>query len=113
NYIGVDVTGNTALPNGGGILLQAPGDTVGGTAAGNVISGNSGDGILLYNATSGIAAPAETLIQGNTIGLGADGTTPVGNKGYGIYLALDARNVSIGGTTPAARNVIPENNNYG
>src|SRR5262249_43186326 len=70
-------------------------------------------GILLYDATLGIAAPAATLIQGNTIGLGADGATPLGNKLYGIYVALDSRNVTIGGPTAAARNVISDNVGFG
>src|SRR5262249_34584309 len=46
-------------------------------------------------------------------GLGADGATPVGNALYGIYVALDSRNVVIGGATAAARNVISDNVGFG
>ena len=108
NFIGVDATGNTALlNNGSGVTLVTSGITIGGTTsgAGNIISGNAGDGIEVY---AGGSTP--TYIQGNIIGLGADGSTALGNIGYGIYLALNSTNVVIGGSTAAARNVISENN---
>jgi hypothetical protein len=111
NYIGVDVTGNTLRANGNGVagnggigvVVQAAGNIIGGTAAGggNVI----GDGISLDGADS-------TLIQGNTIGLGADGTTPLGNTRFGISMGR-SHNVVIGGDTPAARNVISGNLEFG
>jgi predicted outer membrane repeat protein len=92
NLIGVDQTGNVALGNGYGVVVQGPGNTIGGmiAGAGNVISANGGEGILFYNATSGAGpTPAASLVAGNLIGLGADGTTALGNHLYGIYLALD------------------------
>src|SRR5262245_32772155 len=104
NYIGVDTTGNTLRTDTGfGVEVQAAGNTIGGTAAGagNVI----GDGI-------GVDLADATLIQGNTIGLGADGTTVLGNDSYGIYV-FSSRNVVIGGDTPAARNVISGNFGFG
>ena len=49
NYIGTDVSGTIALANSLGVYINggASGNTIGGTAAGagNVISGNSGDGV--------------------------------------------------------------------
>jgi parallel beta-helix repeat protein len=116
DYIGTDVTGNGGLGNGSrGVIIQSDGETIGGTAAGagNVISANIQEGIEFYNATSGIANPVGSLVADNTIGLGADGTTSLGNQQYGIYVALDTRFVTIGGTTAAARNVISSNNNSG
>ncbi|MGI8957392.1 MAG: beta strand repeat-containing protein [Chthoniobacterales bacterium] len=90
NYIGVNAAGNSALPNFIGIALSGlfGGTTLGeiviggalaapGGGQGNVISGNSGDGIV-FNAGSGSNLGAVT-IGGNTIGLGADGKTALGN----------------------------------
>jgi hypothetical protein len=116
NLIGVDQTGNVALGNGYGVVVLGPGNTIGGTVAGagNVISGNGGEGVFFYNATAGTGpTPATGLVAGNLIGLGADGTTPLGNRFYGVYVALDSRNVTIGGSTTAARNVISDNVGFG
>jgi titin len=103
NYVGVDTTGNTLRADGAGVVVQAAGNTIGGTSAGagNVI----GDGLDPSYADA-------TLIQGNTIGLGADGTTVLGNHAYGIYV-FQSRDVVIGGDTPAARNVISGNSSFG
>jgi CSLREA domain-containing protein len=104
NYIGTDVTGTTAIPNGVGILISAPGTTVGGTdpGAGNVISGNTGDGVSLGppNATGNV-------ILGNYIGVDVTGTQPLGND-IGIWVDNVADN-AIGGTAAGARNVISGN----
>jgi titin len=110
NFIGTDASGNTALGNGSGIVVQSQGNTIGGTTpgAGNVISGNNGvngAGIILANAGA-------TVIQGNTIGLGADGTTKLGSAGLGIALR-SSQHVVIGGQTAAARNVISGNAVFG
>ena len=68
---------------------------------GNIISGN----------TSGIALFADTnTIQGNIIGLAADGITPLPNQN-GIS-AIGSHN-TIGGTLPAHRNIISGNLNRG
>ncbi len=60
NYIGVDVTGSTTLANhGNGVSISGTGgNTVGGTAsgAGNVISGNTGDGVNI-SSTANLVTP--------------------------------------------------------
>ena len=114
DYIGVNVTGNTGLGNGVGVVIQSGNETIGGptatpgTAPGNVISANGQFGIYLYNDGS-----AGNAIQGNLIGLGADGTTALGNVSDGIYVALASLNVTIGGTVAADRNVISDNGGFG
>ncbi len=117
NYIGVDLSGNVALGNlGSGVDVQAAGNTIGGTVAGagNVISGNTGAGVIFYNSTLGAGpTPATSLVAGNIIGLGADGSTSLGNSAYGVTLAVDDRNITVGGTTAAARNVISGNASFG
>jgi hypothetical protein len=111
NYLGVDITGNTALPNVAGVAVGSTGNVIGGltatpgTGAGNVISGNSFEG-----AQDGGTA---NVYEGNLIGLGADGTTPVGNTGFGFFLVPPSAGATIGGTNPQARNVISANINVG
>lgn|GEM_PF-1233517 len=49
-------------------------------------------------------------VEGNFIGLAPDGNT-TGSNGYGIY--TNTAGTTIGGTTPAARNVISGNDRFG
>jgi CSLREA domain-containing protein/uncharacterized repeat protein (TIGR01451 family) len=87
NYIGTDDSAANALGNGGsGISVTGISGTIIGGAApghGNVISGNGASGVP---TASGIllAGATNTTIQGNLIGVGADGTTPIGNAGAGV-----------------------------
>jgi hypothetical protein len=78
NYIGTDITGNTAIPNTYGVLCDdgAHGNMVGGYASGaqNLISGNSGYGIFLYNPQTQFDS-----IIGNIIGLNFNCTTKLPN----------------------------------
>ena len=106
NYIGVDVTGTKALPNGSvGIRIAGPlNNTIGGTApgAGNVISGNDGDGIQFT-----VGSGAGTVIEGNFIGTDATGMLNLGNIGAGIILWSNG--ITIGGTAAGAGNIIADN----
>lgn len=89
NYIGTDGSGQGAQPNlQNGILVNhSDGVTIGGTTlgAGNVISGNKQNGLLV---TGAVAAN----IMNNRIGTSADGTKAVANGQSGIVFdsALDA-----------------------
>ncbi len=106
NRIGTDAAGTAALPNAEGILFAGgtgdDGNTIGGRVpgAGNVIAGNLGDGVRLNGSTN--------VLQGNRIGVAADGTTPLGNGGHGIEIGSGSGNL-IGGTAPGAGNVIAYN----
>jgi hypothetical protein len=109
NFIGTNATGTAALGNGfNGVEVFTTGtstgnNVIGGTAsgAGNLISGNT-RGITLTSSA--------TLTQGNLIGTDVTGTLAVGN-GIGIY-TLSADTI-IGGTVPAARNIISGNTSDG
>jgi hypothetical protein len=109
NYIGTTATGLNAIGNGasGVSFLYGPqSNTLGGAtaAAGNVIAGNSGVGVFL-------AGSSNTIVQGNDIGVGADGTTALGNQQQGVLLQSGATSNTIGlalnGT--GAGNVIANN----
>jgi len=104
NYIGVDVTGNVAIPNQIGIMMltgENNNNTIGGTTANakNVISGNTVDGITIISGKG-------NQILGNYIGTNASGTSAIANYA-GVYLQ-DSNN-SIGGSEVGSRNIISGN----
>ncbi|MEO8434757.1 MAG: Calx-beta domain-containing protein, partial [Pyrinomonadaceae bacterium] len=115
NFIGTDVTGAVRVANGVGISFRsAPGsgnNLIGGTTPGarNIISGSSGDNIdLAYSGSNG------NLIQGNYIGTNAAGTASLsGSFGNGVSIGGAAHDTTVGGTTPAARNIISGNSGTG
>ena len=103
NFIGTDINGNAALPNGGGIRATGGGvfagtSTIGGVNAGNVISGNSGlDAIVVTTTTA--------VIKGNLIGTRVDGITPLPNLGS-IGVVINSGVGIIGGTAAGEGNTI-------
>lgn len=111
NYIGVDKTGSTAIPNNyhGISMYDASWNTIGGTTEGerNVISGN-GSGINYY-AIYAYGASQDNRIVGNFIGTDRYGDNIVANYG-GIKLA-SAYN-QIGGSASGEGNVISGNAYY-
>jgi titin len=103
NYVGTDASGLVALGNVGNINDGAITVFSGGnTITGNVVSGNTGVGILIWNA--GLVG---NVIENNYVGLGADGTSAVNNVDYGIYLALGSTNTLVQG------NVIGDDGGFG
>ncbi len=114
NLIGTNASGTAALANAsGGILARRDdgitnnGITIGGTlpGAGNLISGNSGNGIAINGASN-------SSVQGNLIGTNATGTAALGNAMNGVTIANASANI-IGGTALGARNVISANGGGG
>lgn len=102
-FVGTDATGKIANPNSSGIVIASgyTGITIGGTALAdrNVIAGNIGNGIEL-DADSNV-------VQGNLIGVVADGGSLLGNGADGV-LSQASGNV-VGGTAAGAGNVIAGN----
>ena len=112
NFIGADVTGDVALANTIGVYIHSSDNTIGGTAvgAGNVIAGNA-DAPLYDRAQVLIRNTGSTdnVVEGNLIGLGANGQAFSGAVNVGVWLDTGATGNTIGGTTAAARNVISGN----
>jgi len=110
NFIGVDITGAVALGNRGtGVIISGSANNVIGGAeagAGNVISGNQASGVTIDGDEGG------PRIQGNLIGLNATGNAALPNSRSGV-VAFSMPDTTIGGTTPAARNVISGHLQYG
>ncbi len=85
NYIGTSAAGTAADGNReAGIYLQdASSTTIGGPDAPerNVIAGNDGDGIRIVGADG-----TSNDVEGNYIGVSAEGDTPLGNLGDGVHI---------------------------
>jgi len=91
NYIGTDVSGGSKVGNSdhGVYVLGGVSNTVGGFVAGmgNVISGNSSDGVRIQDA-----AAMYNLVYRNLIGVNASGAAPLGNGGHGVSIFSASRN---------------------
>lgn len=110
NVIGLGGDTSTAIGNGGhGIVVSAASDNaiIGGDANGerNYISSNSGQGIRIDNSDF-------AQIQGNYIGVDKTGLLDRGNTSTGI-VGQNAEDLTIGGTTAGARNIISANGGHG
>ncbi len=112
NYVGVDVTGHAPLGNAnagirvaGGAHHNLIGDSAAG--AGNVISANGADGIVVADSpTTG------NVIAGNFIGTNVTGEARLANTRNGISILHASANL-VGGVSAAARNVISGNGQFG
>jgi hypothetical protein len=105
NFIGSDLTGTGAVPNGAnGITVSSATNTIGGTVAGagNLISGNTGDGLNL----GGI----DNQVLGNLIGTNAAHTAALGNRDG---ISIGGPNNTVGGAGAAASNLIAGNHGDG
>lgn len=113
-YVGTTLAGNGASANGHGIRVEGSYNQIGGNSAAyrNVISGNTGYGILVRGASC-----MGNTILGNHIGTNAAGTAGLGNGPFGVYLdgsnSQVVRRTSIGDGTIGGRNVISSNQGYG
>ncbi|MFQ5460785.1 MAG: hypothetical protein ACE5EL_08330, partial [Anaerolineae bacterium] len=111
NRIGTNLAATESIPNGTGVVVAsgASGTVVGGPGSdGNIVSGNVAEGIWIQSTgTRG------TVVQGNTVGAAADGTTPLANGGAGILVSDGARGSLIGGTAPGEGNRVAFNGEAG
>ena len=119
NDIGTDWTGSYAVPNSVGVMITngATQNTIGGTAtfiggslagAGNVIAGNTSDGVQIEGSGTD-----SNVVEGDFIGLTATGTSGAGNWGNGVSVFGGASDNTIGGTAVGTANVISANGGDG
>ena len=111
NYIGVDVTGTSAISNawaGVNFFDGAVSNLVGGVipGAGNVVSGNGIQGVLIQDAGT-----EDNFVLGNLIGLNAVGNAAVPNAANGIEIYNGPSANVIGGY--GGRNFISGNTGAG
>ena len=111
NFIGTDVTGNTALGNGSlGVFINAPNTFIVGCSVDdepfvyyNVISGNSSSLLGFGMVIDG----DDCVVHANFVGIGMDDKTPVPNGMDGVMLETCKR-TQVGGVIPLG-NVISRN----
>lgn len=99
NRIGTTASGLAANPNGVGVRFDVNvGGTVGGQSptARNIVSGNSGDGVLVVGTSTG-----SVNVFGNFIGIATDGASPLPNGGYGIRSSRNFTYVRYGNVVSA------------
>jgi CSLREA domain-containing protein len=107
NKIGTDVTGMFALGNAGqGVVIggEASRDLI----SSNLISGNGGDGISIFNPGTD-----DNIVQGNLIGTEASGNSALPNGGLGVWIGEGAADTLIGGVEAGQGNLISGNTSGG
>ncbi|MEW5796840.1 MAG: FlgD immunoglobulin-like domain containing protein [Candidatus Zixiibacteriota bacterium] len=111
NYIGLTANGVTPDGNRHGVVIEngAGGNLIGGLTdeACNVISGNSGYGVVL---TGGVA---ENSVTGNWIGPDSTGNEGPGNGRGGILVSTGAHDNLLGGDDLTLGNVVSGNDGHG
>jgi hypothetical protein len=112
NYIGLNVTGSSALPNlESGVFITssiptpdpAEGNQIGGPNSGerNVISGNAQEGAYIRGHRT-----TNTMFAGNYVGTDATGNVRIANGASGVRIDSGAYSNIIGGSQPGMGNVI-------
>jgi hypothetical protein len=108
SFIGTDTTGTVARPNGMGVHLglNSKSGIVGEARVGlggnttpipltrNIISGNTGNGVILESTAADEPSIAHT-IRNNLIGVDATGTHALPNGGYGVFADVGSSSEAI------------------
>src|SRR5262249_34558936 len=113
--IGIDATGTVALHNAIGVDVHLGDVIIGGSAMpagtppGNVISGNTSDGVRFLSDWN-----SHVTIHGSLIGTNAEGTAAVPNGAHGVFSNRFSElsrpgYTTVGGTQPGEGNVIAFN----
>lgn len=100
NLIGTDHTGKIAIPNDAGVEVNGDNNLIGQPGAGNIISGNTENGISIYGGSNNI-------LEANHIGTDIEGVSAMPNL-RGILLSGGSNN-SIGGISAGSGNIISGN----
>ena len=111
SFIGTDTTGTVARPNGVGVHLGFNSkraivgeDRAGGFGGGettplpltrNIISGNTGSGVVLESTDLANSPSVAHTIRNNLIGVDASGTHALPNGGYGVIADVGSTSESI------------------
>ena len=74
----------------------------------NVISGNGGRGVALFDLDTN-----DNVIRNNLVGLNPSSTAALANRGHGIDINTGAKRTIVGGLGPNERNVLSGNSGSG
>ena len=100
NAVGVNLAQTAVLSNSGdGVQVNA---SSGNMVSGNTVAASGRNGILVFAGANG------NVVAGNFVGTSAAGHVGFGNFGNGINVS-GANGNTIGGTSPADRNVVADN----
>ena len=119
NFVGADSDGDAAIPNGqnGITVFDSANNLIGGplpataaecSGACNLLSGNTGSGLVISGAAS-----QGNQIQGNFAGTDKEGQVAVPNTGSGILIGGSASGNHIGGTGDGEGNLLSGNTGAG
>lgn len=84
NFIGTDITGNSAIANGNGVGITSYAKQ--NLIESNIISGNKKNGVILYESAD------SNSISGNIIGINWDLNIDLGNGAAGVAIANSSKN---------------------
>jgi hypothetical protein len=99
----IELDGSLAGDNGeDGLTVRASNSLI----KGLVINRFDGDGVFVFSGASG------TKIEGNFVGTDPSGTQDLGNGDMGVRF-LNANSLTVGGASPAARNLLSGNDGDG
>jgi hypothetical protein len=102
NLIGTNADGDAAIPNGIGLEVRAANAAI---VQQNLISGNNSHGLFIVQTVG-------AQVRNNLIGVAANGTTPMGNGGNGVWIATATDN-DVGTANGADANTIAFNTSDG
>ena len=109
----IEISGASAPLGSDGFDVEAGPTTIRGLVINGFkedVSGNSGQAIGFFN----LAVNTNNVVEGNFIGTNVAGTAVVENEGDGVIINGPGSTLNtIGGTTPAARNLIAGNGEQG
>jgi CSLREA domain-containing protein len=100
----IEIDGTSAGGSASGLTIESANNSV----SGLVINNFEGHGVFI----SGTIA-TDNRVMGNHIGTDSKGASDLGNGFDGVNISWGAQNNRIGGSTPAARNVISGNDGNG
>jgi CSLREA domain-containing protein len=101
----IELDGSITAGPENGLHITAGNSVVRGLVV-NRCGGSTGTAGIMLETNGG------NVIEGNFIGTDITGTTALGNSAAGVWIK-DVPNNTIGGTSPAARNIISGNGEYG
>lgn len=111
NRIGTNLAGTASLGNGshGVNVSRSTFGVIGGitTSASNLISGNGGSGLVVFNGSS------FCQIKGNKVGVNGLGNASIPNGVHGISIYTNTLNLTIGGANLNEGNLVSGNLFYG
>lgn len=110
NHVGTNLAGTAAIGNAvsGIMVVNSSGNEIGQPGKGNLISGNTTDGLFIRGQNS-----TGNTVVANLVGVRADGNTALANGAEGISIVEQAHGNTVGGSAANERNIVAGNAGWG